>query len=71
VALQLEINQTKGSRFGWVNNNVYSAFASSGYTDFYDVTRGNNTGFNAKAGYDNVTGIGSPKGQTIATDPAF
>ncbi len=71
VALQLEINQSKSSRFGLVNKNIYSVFAASTYADFYDVTKGNNGGFNAKPGYDNVTGIGSPKGQTFATDPAF
>jgi kumamolisin len=71
VALQVEINEAKGSRFGWVNNNIYSVFASSAYTDFYDVTSGNNGQYKAKTGYDNVTGIGSPKGETLATDPGF
>jgi kumamolisin len=71
VALQLEINEAKGSRFGWVNNNIYSVFKLSKYADFYDVTRGSNGGFSAKAGYDNVTGIGSPKGETLATDSNF
>ena len=28
-------------------------------------------GVQAKAGYDNVTGIGSPKGETLATDSNF
>ena len=69
VALQLEINQVKGKRFGWVNPNIYSVFKKSAYTDFYDVTQGNNGQYKAKAGYDNVTGIGSPIGETLATDP--
>jgi kumamolisin len=69
VALQLEINQVKGSRFGWVNPNIYSVFKNSAYTDFYDVTNGSNGQFSAKKGFDNVTGIGSPKGETLATDP--
>ena len=71
VALQLEFNEAKGSRFGLVNTNIYSVFKLSKYHDFYDVTKGSNGGFNAKAGYDNVSGIGSPKGETLATDSNF
>jgi kumamolisin len=71
VALQLELNEAKGSRFGWVNKNIYSVFKLSAYTDFYDVTSGSNGGFSAKAGYDNVSGIGSPIGQALATDSNF
>ena len=66
VALQLEVNQVQGKHFGWVNPSVYSLFKSTGYTNFYDVTTGSNGGFKAKAGYDNVTGIGSPNGQAYA-----
>jgi kumamolisin len=69
VALQLEINQVKGTRFGWVNPDIYRAFAKSGYNDFYDVTQGSNGEYDAKVGYDNVSGIGSPIGETLATDP--
>ena len=70
VALQLEINQVKGARMGWVNAAIYSVFKTEGYaTDFYDVTNGNNGGYSAKTGYDNVTGIGSPIGEALATDP--
>jgi kumamolisin len=69
VALQLEINQIKGTRLGFVNPDIYNAFAKSGYKDFYDVTEGSNGEYKAKVGYDNVSGIGSPIGQTLATDP--
>jgi kumamolisin len=70
VALQLEINQVKGKRLGWVNPAIYSVFQTEGYaTDFYDVTQGSNGEYNAKPGYDNVSGIGSPIGETLATDP--
>jgi len=70
VALQLEINQVKGARLGWVNSAIYSVFKKEGYaTDFYDVTQGSNGQYSAKAGYDNVTGIGSPIGEALATDP--
>ena len=68
VALQLEINQVKGTRLGYVNPDIYRA-SKSGNTDFYDVTQGSNGEYNAKVGYDNVSGIGSPIGETLATDP--
>jgi kumamolisin len=72
VALQLELNQVKGTRLGWVNSAIYSVFKTEHYaTDFYDVTKGSNGEFNAKTGYDNVTGIGSPIGEALATDPKF
>jgi len=70
VALQLEINQVKGKRLGWVNSAIYSVFKKEAYaTDFYDVTKGSNGEYSAKTGYDNVSGIGSPKGEALATDP--
>jgi kumamolisin len=70
VALQLEINQVKGTRLGWVNSDIYRVFNKEGYaTDFYDVTTGNNGEYRAKTGYDNVSGIGSPIGEALATDP--
>jgi kumamolisin len=70
VALQLEINQVKGTRLGWVNSAIYSVFKKEGYaTDFYDVTTGSNGKYSAKTGYDNVTGIGSPIGEALASDP--
>ena len=68
VALQLEVNQVQGSRFGWVNRSVYSLFKSSRYEYFYDVTEGSNGNYNAKKGYDNVTGIGSPRGEAFANN---
>jgi subtilase family serine protease len=70
VALQLEINQVKGTRLGWMNPAIYRVFKTEGYaTDFYDVTQGSNGRYSAQAGYDNVTGIGSPIGEALATDP--
>jgi subtilase family serine protease len=72
VALQLEINQVKGTRLGLVNSDIYRVFKKEGYaSDFYDVTHGSNGEYKAKAGYDNVSGIGSPIGQALATDPNF
>jgi len=45
---------------------ISKAFAASGYTVFHDITLGSNGGFNAHAGYDNTTGIGSIKGFKFA-----
>ena len=72
VALQLGNNQEKGTRMGWVNWAIYNVFLAEGYSsDFYDVTVGSNGLYNAVPGYDNVTGIGSPIGQALATDANF
>lgn len=39
---------------------------SSGYTnDYHDITGGSNGGFSSQAGYDLVTGIGSPKADVL------
>lgn len=39
---------------------------SSGYTnDYYDISAGSNGGYSAQAGYDLVTGIGSPKADNL------
>jgi len=41
---------------------VYNDYNSANYAnDFHDVIGGNNGGFNAVAGYDLVTGVGTPK----------
>ena len=70
VALQLEINQVKGTRLGWINPAIYRVFKTEGYAaDFFDVTQGSNGRYSAKVGYDNVTGIGSPIGEALAKDP--
>jgi hypothetical protein len=58
-------------RVGFLNNALYKAARSSYPTNFWDVTSGNNsvyaTGFTAAAGYDQVTGLGSPKGTGLTT----
>ncbi|MEU2335480.1 S53 family peptidase [Streptomyces sp. NPDC013172] len=52
-------------RVGFLNTALYRAARSSYPTNFWDVTSGNNsvyaTGYTAAAGYDEVTGLGSPK----------
>ena len=58
------------STLGFLNPSIYTIGLGSAYsTDFHDITSGNNkpsagsgSGFNAVAGYDLVTGWGSPKG---------
>ncbi len=50
---------------GFVNPALYDIYGGSSYTtDFHDITSGSN-GFQATAGYDLVTGIGSPNGQAL------
>jgi kumamolisin len=66
AALLAEASELSGSRWGFVNPAIYNIFRSSGYTDFTDVTTGNNGYYNAKTGYDQVTGIGAPKGTAFA-----
>jgi hypothetical protein len=52
-------------RVGFLNNALYRAARGSYPADFWDVTSGNNsvhaTGYTAAAGYDEVTGLGSPR----------
>jgi len=57
---------------GFVNPALYGIGEGATYeSDFHDITSGNNyyvggsTGFNAVAGYDLVTGWGSPNGQDL------
>jgi hypothetical protein len=50
---------------GFVNPALYAILGGSSYSaDFHDITSGSN-GFQATAGYDLVTGIGSPNGQAL------
>ncbi len=66
VALVAEANQLHGTPLGFINPTLYSIFTQTGYTDFTDVTTGNNGAYNAGTGYDLVTGIGAPKGWALA-----
>lgn len=53
-------------------NIFYSAWAQDGYADFLDVTTGNDSfmsttpSYAGATGFDNISGIGSPKGMLIA-----
>jgi kumamolisin len=75
VAMQTEINQACNAK-QWGIGTIYGAFAKSGYSDFVDVTKGNNlwqspyagsgSSYNATNAFDNVSGIGIPLGMQIA-----
>jgi subtilase family serine protease len=73
VALQLELNEVKGSRMGLVNNDLYRVFKKSGYADFIDPSQGggNDGKYGVAPGYDLITGIGLPLGEVLALDPNF
>jgi kumamolisin len=55
------INQAKGSPVGYPHAQLYAAPSV-----FNDITQGNNGDFQATAGWDACTGLGSPKGAAIA-----
>jgi kumamolisin len=59
-----------GAKFGYVNSFIYPIGSGSAYkTVFHDVTSGNNGGYSAKTGYDEVSGWGSYNGgEFISTE---
>ena len=66
TALMAEVNQLRGTHYGWVNPNLYTLFKNTGYADYTDVTSGSNGAYSAVTGFDLVTGIGAPKGWAMA-----
>jgi kumamolisin len=67
VGLEAQIDQFEGSRIGFVNPRLYGLLQSSAYPSaFHDIVRGDNGGYRAVAGYDLVTGVGSPDGWGLA-----
>jgi len=66
TALMAEVNQLRGTHYGFVNPNLYALFKNTGYADYTDVTSGSNGAYSAVTGYDLVTGIGAPKGWAMA-----
>jgi len=53
-----------GETVGWLNPNFYSIGLGSNYnTAFHDITTGDSNGYPDEAGYDIVTGWGTPNGQ--------
>ncbi|HYM05299.1 MAG TPA: FG-GAP-like repeat-containing protein [Terriglobales bacterium] len=83
--LALANQQTGGSSIGSLNPSIYAIAQGTNYAnDFHDITTGNNFNpaspnlYSAVAGYDLVTGLGSPNGQSLinalapaATGPNF
>ena len=65
-ALLTEIDERQHSRAGFADPQLYQAFAAHGYAVYHDVATGDNGSFSAKHGFDNVTGIGSPKGYGLS-----
>jgi len=63
AALVALVNQQTGRNAGFLNTALYSG----GEANFYDITSGSNGSYNAAAGWDPCTGLGSPDGQKIAT----
>jgi hypothetical protein len=71
LANQLSV-ATNGTTLGFLNPALYNIAISSCYAaSFHDITTGNNIGtntaglFNAVAGYDLCTGLGSPTGTNL------
>jgi kumamolisin len=57
------------AKFGFANSEIYTVAKSSAYSSaFHDITSGNNGGFSAKTGYDEVTGWGSYNGGNFIAD---
>lgn len=77
-ALTAILNQKAGHALGFLNPLLYQVAASSTYAqDFRDITSGNNTvdqggihvtGYSAGAGWDAVTGLGSPNAAHLVPD---
>jgi subtilase family serine protease len=76
AALGAIANQMAGHPLGFLNPALYKLGTSASYSqDFHDITQGNNTnldqnvtGYNAAAGWDPVTGLGTPNAQNLIPD---
>jgi subtilase family serine protease len=56
----------KQTSVGFINPAIYSIGLGSSYaSDFHDITSGSNGTYSAVAGYDLVTGWGSPNGSNL------
>jgi subtilase family serine protease len=81
AALMAIANQMAGKHLGFINPTLYKLATTRYYEDFNDITYGNNTfthagtdynttvqGYSATAGWDPVTGLGSPKAANLLPD---
>jgi kumamolisin len=59
-ALIARINQTSGKTAGYLNPQIYKSPQA-----LRDITKGNNGDFEAVAGWDACTGLGSPDGAKL------
>ncbi len=62
AGLVVLLNQRLNRRLGFVNPSFYRVNQSK---DFRDITTGGNGAFSASAGWDPVTGLGSPNGNQL------
>jgi cell division septation protein DedD len=69
VALFVESDELHGSKLGWLNPTIYSLFSSTGYSDYFTpCTSGNNIAYTCNGSeYNQAAGIGTPKGEALAT----
>jgi kumamolisin len=66
AGLIARLNQGLGHNLGFVNPLLYKIYGSPLYHKaFHDITQGNNGAFKAGAGWDPVTGLGSPDGEGL------
>jgi len=63
AALIALLNERLGKRMGWIHPKLYSKLAPN--KALHDITAGNNSGYQAKAGWDACTGLGTPDGEAI------
>jgi kumamolisin len=62
AALMIEAVAARYQRLGLVNQAIYRGFRSSGNRFIRDIVYGGNGTYNAKVGYDNCSGVGTPMG---------
>jgi kumamolisin len=60
AALIALVNQSLGTKVGFVNPALYAT-----PTALTDIIAGNNNGYSCAAGWDPVTGLGTPKGEAV------
>jgi len=66
AGLLARINQGVGKPAGYLNPLIYAMKAATGAPSaFHDITSGSNGGYNASAGWDPCTGLGSPNGTAL------
>jgi kumamolisin len=65
AGLVARINQQLGKPVGFLNPLIYAQAVEA--AAFHDITDGNNGSFNAAAGWDPCTGLGSPDGAKLLT----